>query len=287
MLVTTTSGLTLPIHGVANPLSTTDANMQPGTWYPGGGVPAIMLGGRDVTRQLRGGQIGANITLRDTTLPTDQAELDEFAQNLASRFDAQGLTLFTDPNGAVPAGGGVPVQAGYVGFAAIVQVNPDVLATPSLVRDGSHVVVGNPAGASTFVPNAPGGPAGFNTMITRVLNFALGAEAQSGVPQPASNTAGLGAGGNLNAPYVAPPTLGGIAATLVAAQAQDSATTQAQLGTEQAVQTTLTTKLSAETGVNMDTEMSSMIQLQNAYGANAKVISAVQAMWTQLLNSVQ
>jgi flagellar hook-associated protein 1 FlgK len=115
ILVTTTSGLALPIRGVSNPLSTTGANMQPGS-----GAPAIMLAGTDVTRQLRGGQIGANITLRDVTLPTDQAELDELAQNMASRFDAQGLTLFTDPTGAVPAGGGVPAQAGYVGFAGTI-----------------------------------------------------------------------------------------------------------------------------------------------------------------------
>ena len=53
-----------------------------------------MLGGVDVTGQLQGGQIGANITLRDSTLPTFQGELDEFSQNLASRFSAQGLTLF-------------------------------------------------------------------------------------------------------------------------------------------------------------------------------------------------
>lgn len=282
LLVTTPAGLTLPTNGTANPLSTTGANMQPGS-----GAPSIMLGGIDVTSQLQGGQIGANVALRDTTLPTDQAELDEFAQNLASRFDAQGLTLFTDPTGAVPAGGGVPVQAGYVGFAASIQVNPAVLATASLVRDGSHVVVGDPAGASAFVPNPPGGPAGFNTMINRVLNFALGSEAQSGVPQPASNTAGLGVAGTLNAPYVAPATLGGIAATLVASQAQDSATTTNQLDTEQATQTTLNAKLSAETGVSMDTEMSSMIELQNAYGANAKIITAVQSMWTQLLAMVQ
>jgi flagellar hook-associated protein 1 FlgK len=37
----------------------------------------------------------------------------------------------------------------------------------------------------------------------------------------------------------------------------------------------------------MDAEMSNMIQLQNAFTANARVIAAVQAMWTQLLNSVQ
>ena len=44
--------------------------------------------------------------------------------------------------------------------------------------------------------------------------------------------------------------------------------------------------LSSKSGVDMDTEMSNMIALQNAYGANAKVIAAVQAMWTQLLTTV-
>ena len=36
-----------------------------------------------------------------------------------------------------------------------------------------------------------------------------------------------------------------------------------------------------------DTEMSQMIVLENAYGANARVISTVQAMFTQLLQTVQ
>jgi flagellar hook-associated protein FlgK len=30
-----------------------------------------------------------------------------------------------------------------------------------------------------------------------------------------------------------------------------------------------------------------MIQLQNDYGANAKIIAAVQSMWTQLSQAVQ
>jgi flagellar hook-associated protein 1 FlgK len=138
-----------------------------------------------------------------------------------------------------------------------------------------------------FTVNPADGPAAFTTMINRVLNYTLGSEVQSGVPQPTSRTAGLGPAGNLNAPYVSPPTLGQLASTMVAAQSQDSATTTSQLSTEQAVQTTLSTKLSSESGVDMDTEMSNMIQLQNAYGANARVIAAVQSMWTQLLSSVQ
>jgi flagellar hook-associated protein 1 len=287
MLITTSGGTALPTNGAVNPLSTSGANVLPGTTYPGGGIPAITVDGVDVTGQLTGGSLGANITLRDTTLPTYQAELDEFSQNLASRFSSQGLTLFSDPTGAVPAGGGTPVQSGYVGFASVIQVNPAVQADPSLVRDGTNAIAGSPTGAASFTPNPSGGPAGFSTLINNVLTYSLGADVQDGVAQPASNTTGLGAAGTLNAPYATPATLGDEASTLVAAQAQDSANVTSQLTTEQAVQTTLNTTLSTGEGVNMDTEMSLMIQLQNDYGVNAKVIAAVQSMWTQLTNAVQ
>jgi flagellar hook-associated protein 1 len=289
MLITTAGGAALPIRGAADPLSTSSANVLPGAYYPGGGIPAITLNGTDVTAQLTGGQLGANITLRDTTLPTYQAELDEFSQNLASRFSTQGLTLFADPTGAVPAPSLPPaaVQSTYVGFAATIGVNPAVQSNPSLVRDGTGPST-PPAG--TFTPNPAGGPAGFSTLIDNVLSYTLGANAAGGVPpvpQPTSNTTGLGASGTLSAPYAAPATLGEEASTLVAAQAQDSANTTSQLATEQAVQTSLNGTLNTGSGVNMDTEMSLMIQLQNAYGANAKVMSAVQSMWTQLLGMVQ
>ena len=277
LLIVTSAGQPLPIHGTAQPLSTTDVNVLPGTSYPGGGIPPIMLGGVDVTNQLQDGQIGANIALRDATLPTDQAELDEFAQNLASRFDAQVLSLFTDAAGNLPspAAPPAPVQTNYVGFAGTIQVNPLVLATPSLVRDGTAPL-----------PPVPQPSGGNTSIIQNVLTYTFGADRAPGVPQPPSNTSGLGPSGTLNAPYTAPPTLGGIAATMLAAQAQESAATSTQVDTEQAVQTTLASKLSTQSGVNMDTEMSHMIQLQNAYGANAKIIAAVQAMWTQLLQSV-
>ncbi len=286
LLITTGSGTELPIHGAANPLTTSGANMLPGTYYPGGGVPAITLGGVDVTDQLQGGTLGASIALRDTTLPTYQSELDEFSQNLAGRFAAQGLSLFTDASGNVPAGGGAPAQSGYVGFAAEIQVNPAVQNDPALVRDGTTAIAGSATGASAFTPNPSGGPAGFSTLITRVLDYTFGADAQTGVAQPASNTAGLGAIGTLTAPYQSPATLGDNAAALVGAESSDSASVTSQLDIAQTLQTTLQTKLTNETGVNMDTEMSDMIALQNAYGANAKVMAAVQAMFNQLLATV-
>jgi flagellar hook-associated protein 1 len=294
MVVTTTSGTTLPTYGSPGepsaaspgPLSVAGANVQPGSTYPSGGIGGIMLGGVDVTQSMTGGQIGANITLRDTTLPTYQAELDEFSQNMASQFAGQGLTLFTDPNGNVPSGGGIPVQSGYVGFAAEIQVNPAVQVDPSLVVDGNVTVAGSTTGPAAFTPNPANGPAGFSTLITNVLNYTFGADAQPGVPQPPANTTGLGASGTLSAPFAAPQTLGDFAEAITGAEANDSSNATSQLGTEQAMQTTLTNQLSSQSGVNIDQQMSLMIQLQNAYGANAKVMSAVQNMFGELLNAV-
>lgn len=286
LTIFTTAGLVLPTDGKSS--FSIDAGSTPAAaYYPGGGLSGITLDGSDVTSQLAGGQIGANITLRDTTLPTSQSELDEFAHGLANRFAAQGLTLFSDANGNVPTGGGTPAQSGYVGFAAAIQVNPLVSANPSLVRDGTAAVAGDPAGAAAFTPNPSGGPGGFTGLISRVVNHTFGAQAQAGVAQPALNTAGLGATGSLAAPFNGASSLGDFATSMVASQARRSATASNDLNTESAVQTTLNAKVAAVSGVNMDRELSHMLTLQNAYSANARVMNALQSMFTQLLNAVQ
>jgi flagellar hook-associated protein 1 FlgK len=89
--------------------------------------------------------------------------------------------------------------------------------------------------------------------------------------------------GSLTVPYAAPTTLSSAATSLVTAQSGDIATAGTQLANATAVQTSLQSKLQAGSGVSIDQEMSNMTQLQNAYGANAKVISTLQQMWTQLL----
>ncbi len=285
LIVTTASGTQLPTRATPGPLSVSGATIGPGASYPAA-ISGIMLNGADITTQIHGGQIGADIVLRDKTLPTFQSELDEFSYQLASRFSGQGLTLFSAPDGTVPTGGGTPAQAAYVGFSAEIQVNPAVTATPSLVRDGTQAVAGSATGPSAFTPNPAGGPAGFATLISRILTYAMGASAQPGVQQPASATSGLGPNGDLAAPYMSPATLADNATALVTAQAAVSGTASNQLIAEQTVATTLNNALAATAGVNMDMEMSHMIQLQNAYGANARIISAVQSMFSQLLQAV-
>ena len=284
IVVTTTGGLTLPTHGKG--LSLANAVIGPDSATQLGSVPDIVLAGQTVTANLTGGRIGAEVALRDTTLPTYTAELDQFSQTLSIRFAQQGLTLFTDASGNVPAGGGVPTQSGYVGYALSIQVNPAVQATPSLVRDGTNAVAGSPSGASAFTPNNDPAQTGFSTLIQRVLDFSFGADVQAGVSQAPLPSSGLGPAGGLAASYSTATSLGDAASSLVGTQSQDLAAASATLGNEQSVQSTLQAKLSSTSAVNTDTELATMIALQNSYGANAKIFTAVQSMWSQLLAAV-
>lgn len=86
-----------------------------------------------------GGKIGAYLDMRDNTLPRYQAQLDEMAQKLAMRFDAQGIRLFTDGSGAVPADTApsispVVIPVPYVGFASAIRVNTLVLRDNTLIQ---------------------------------------------------------------------------------------------------------------------------------------------------------
>lgn len=286
LLVATGNGIALPTRFDSDPLTVDEATLDASATYPGGAVPPVKLRGADVTAGLGSGTLGANLALRDTVLPGMQAELDEFAHTLSTRFDDQGLRLFTDATGSVPASG-TPVQANYVGYAGVVTVNPAVAADASLVRDGTHAVAGSAAGASAFTPNPPGGPAGFSTLARRVLDHALGDEVQPGVPHAAAAATGLGTAGTLSAGFRPPAGLAAFATALVAAQTKQSADAGDVLDSAQALQTTLDSRLAQSSAVNIDEEMTRMLTLQGAYAANARIIAAVQTMMDQTLQMLR
>jgi flagellar hook-associated protein 1 FlgK len=58
--------------------------------------------------------------------------------------------------------------------------------------------------------------------------------------------------------------------------------TQLQQG-QDVVVNALQQKFKSVSGVNIDTEMSNLISLQNSYAANAHVMSVVQSMMTSLM----
>jgi flagellar hook-associated protein 1 FlgK len=173
-----------------------------------------------------------------------------------------------------------------VGYANTITVNPAVVTTPSLVRDGTTAIAGSATGASAFTPNATG-LAGFTTLINRVLTYTFGSNAQDGVAQAPIATTGLGPDGTLGTGFTAQATLSGYANALTSAQSADSANATSDAADSQGLQTSLQKTLTSATGVDMDTQLGQMVQLQNAYGANAKVISTVQAMFADVLAMVQ
>ncbi len=217
----TPSGLELPTAGG-------------GSFTASGNPPVIGLGGQTVTASFTAGSIGAGMQLASTTLPQLQSGLDGFSQSMASGFAATGLTLFSDPSGAVPA------ASAASGFANQITVNPAVVASPALVRDGTSGTL-NPSGAAGFtglisaiVTGAATGPSG--TLATAATNFTAGQAALSSNAQTASTAA----------------------ASLTSA---------------------LTTQASSSSGVSIDQQMGMLVTLQNAYAANAKVVTIAQQMW--------
>jgi flagellar hook-associated protein 1 FlgK len=225
----------LPIRADSGPLSMASTNIVAGT--PASAVPQLLINGAPASGI--GGEMGANLKLRDTTIPAMQSGLDGLAQSLASSFSGQGLTLFTDGGGAVPAAG-----AAATGFATTIQVSSAVAATPSMTRDGT----------------TPSGAAGDTTLIDKVLD-------------------------NVFAPGAA--SLTGQATALISGFSSMAADASSQASTSKAVRAGLESKLGAETGVSVDSEMTNMIRLQSAYAANAKVVQAVQDIWTQLLGMLR
>jgi flagellar hook-associated protein 1 FlgK len=281
-------GTMLPLVQGSTPFSIADATTGAQAFHgTGGTLPGVLLNGRDVTRQLTGGRIGAAAELRDATLPRLQAELDLAASQLAHRLDAQGLTLFTDTAGTVPDPTQPYAGSAMIGFAGTIQVNAAVAADPTLLRDGTHAVVGSPTGPGDFTPNPAGGPSGFSTLLDRVLDFSFGAQQAEGVAQPGFATGGLGPDGTLSSPLSGLSTLTQYGAALVAEQTGLRAAASGAAERAGNLQQMLSERINERSGVDVDAEVAAMVQLQTAYGVNARVISTIQAMWDALFAAVR
>jgi flagellar hook-associated protein 1 FlgK len=167
------------------------------------------------------------------------------------------LPLFTD--GGAPITGAVTADGSQTtGLAGRITVNPAVVASPaSLVAYSSSAASGDPTRPDFLL----------NQMTQASLIFS-----------PATGI------GTTTAPYSG--TLSQYMSQLVSQQSQAAnAASNVQQG-QDAVVTALQQRFSDQSGVNIDTEMSNLIALQNAYGANARVMTTIQQMMTQLLQIV-
>ncbi|HYH36601.1 MAG TPA: flagellar hook-associated protein FlgK [Azospirillum sp.] len=290
IIITTRSGLTL-VDRSAQQLEFSQTTLDHNSYYsasPPGNIPGITLKsapGRDITSALSGdGKLGALLELRDRTFPTLQGQLDEFAQKLAMRFEAAGMTLFTGSPGTYPAqptkpGSPVPadIPGNYVGFAADIHVNP-AATNPDFVRYGD-------AGAP-----AAGAPAVTNQRILNVLNYAMGDSADvTGLPHAAFRNSALGPNplGNLTSDLPQVASLGSFVQTLVARQGQMRADVTAEKTRTEELKNAVETRSNDLSGVNLDTEMAQLTILQRSYSASAQVLRTAQQMMDTLFSAVR
>lgn len=283
------NGLNLPLPSAGEDiLSTLNAKAGASSYYgPGGSLPGVTIGPVDITRQLIGGRLSEYIVMRDQVVPRMQAELDVTAVELAGRMQAQGLRLFSDAAGNVPDRAAGYVAGGHAGFAQTIRVHPAVAGNASVVRDGTHAVADTPGGPTAFTPNAGSGPAGFTTLLDRVLDYALGDSAAPGNPWGSFPSGGLGPDGTLGSSLGASRTLEDYATQLVRAHTEARSEATAARENASLMQQGIAARIDKQSGVDTDTEMAAMVQLQNAYAANARVMSTAQAMWDALLAAVR
>ena len=74
---------------------------------------------------------------------------------------------------------------------------------------------------------------------------------------------------------------------VTALQTSDSSTAARKLETSKQLVEGLEARFTRESRVDVDSEMASLIQLQNAYAANARVMSTAQTMWETFFGSVR
>ncbi|MEN3346802.1 MAG: flagellar hook-associated protein 1 [Bradyrhizobium sp.] len=166
------------------------------------------------------------------------------------------LPLFTD-NGGLFTGAINASGSQITGLAARISVNT------ALVGDPSRMVI--------FSTN-PQTPAGDTTRANLILNQ-LSTASYSYSPQTGLGTTG--------APFTG--TLLNFAKQFISQQGE-AATAAKQLADGQdVVLNTLQSKMDSVSGVNMDEEMAHLLALQNAYSANARVMSSIKQMYDTLL----
>lgn len=248
---------------------------QTTTYTAGTGGNAVYIDGIALSAGSGGGtsasgKISALLQLRDDIAPNLQSQLDEVARGLITAFaeiDPSGAQpdqagLFTWPGGPnLPASGTLSD-----GIAASITVNAavdsDLGGTSSLLRDGG---INGP----DYVWNLSGGASYANLLNSY--------------------------GETLSKPLDFDSAVGLSASALVSAYASDSIswiealrqTASAASETKQALVTRTEEALSNDTGVNIDNEMTLLLDLEHSYRASAQLMRIVDEMLESLMTAVR
>ncbi len=221
----------------------------------------------DVTTLVREGSLGANLSLRDTTLKGYERTLDELAAGIVGQTNLTHRTGF-DLSGAAVAGtawqdffqgtvvngaDGLPtagVTAGsYRGMVVAMSVNANIVATPARI-------------AASDAANSPG-----NNVIAKAL-----ANLQN---LGTVDTDGDGAGDT--GPYST--VISGLVNTIgTNIQSYKAAST-----TQDNLLSALKTQRDRVSAVDMDEEATALLSFQRSYQASAHFISVIDQLMAQLM----
>jgi flagellar hook-associated protein 1 FlgK len=164
------------------------------------------------------------------------------------------LPLFTDGSAAF-TGAFTSTGSETTGYAGRITVNAALVADPSALVDYQASTSAGDATRPNFI---------YNQLVNAAVQF--------------SPTTGIGTAAS---PFQG--TLTSYLSQVVTVQSQaTTAATNLQSG-QDVVVNALQTRFNATSAVNIDTEMANLLSLQNAYGANARVMSTVKQMLDTLM----
>lgn len=227
-------------------------------------VDGVPVTGSSSVMPLKSGKIAGLATLRDQTAVGYQDQLDQIAGGLVDAFTE------TKPDGTGAVQGlftGIASGTGVTGLAASISVNanadPSRGGSVTRLRDGG---IGSP-GVADYNTNTTGAAAysahltGLVTSLTANRTFS---STSGGVPQGS----------------VADYAASSVSWLEVTRQnASDDANDKGTVATQTAA------GLSSETGVNLDDQLSKMLDLEHSYQASAELISTVNNMFSALFSA--
>ncbi len=220
------------------------------------------------------GELSGLVSVRDNVAVTYQKQLDEIARGLITDFQEtdQSATPTKPPQAGLFNNGGsltVPPAGTVVpGLAATIQVATTVdtsTGNPSLLRDGG--ISSN--GAAPYVYNPVPGQTGYTARLTQLI---------TSLSQPIAFDPSANAGTQTSVTNFASSS-----ASWLGTQASQASTAASYSAT---VQSTATTALSNATGVNLDDELSKMLEVEQSYQASAKLLNSINTLYSSLFAAV-
>lgn len=234
-------------------------------------VDGVPVTGADSRLPIFTGAIAGNFELRDKHLVNQQNQLDEIARGLVEMYSEQDQTGGGKPAlaGLFTWSGGPGVPASGIlqpGIAASIQINELVDHTKggnvSLIRDGAI------NGDADYTSNTSGGASYSDRLYELSANIDKGMvfDIAAGLPE------------NLSLQEYANQSLDQFNALRQSTIDSRNYLSELSTGFKQALQN--------ENGVNLDYEMSRLLEIERAYQATAKLLSTVDEMLETLIASI-